>query len=131
MTGPNRQSVLRAARTVAIASVIAAQMIAPAATVAEAVPLPAPVQIAQSGQDRAQEAVRKGLILPLRTIIGTISGSYHGRQLGAQLSEQGRNRWIYTVKWITPKRDVLHFVVNAQNAQIINVRGRGAAAARK
>lgn len=102
-------------------------MAAPAAKAAAAVP----AQIAQSGQDRAQEAVRKGLILPLRSIIGAISSNYHGRQLGAQLSEQGRNRWIYTVKWITPKRDVLHFTVNAQNAQIINVRGRGAAAARK
>lgn len=89
------------------------------------------VLMAQSGQDRAQEAKRRGLIQPVRGIFAAIGSQYRGRQLGASLSERGRDNWIYSVKWITPNRDVLVFTVNAGTAQILNVRGRGANAARK
>lgn len=89
------------------------------------------ILMAQSGQDRAQEAVRRGLIRPVREIISSIAHQYRGNQLGASLSENNRDNWIYTVKWVTPKRDILWFTVNAGTAQILNVRGRGAAAARK
>lgn len=91
----------------------------------------APFMLAESGHDRAKDAVRSGKVKPFRQVLGNIQSRYNGRLSDVRLEERGRGAWTYHVKWLTPQGNILVFTVNARTGRIMGVRGRGAGAARK
>lgn len=84
----------------------------------------APPARAESEQDRARAAVRAGQIKPLNAILNRIRGRVPGRVLGVELNGgQNGQPWVYGIRMLTPRGDVVEFQVDARSANIISMRG--------
>ncbi len=96
----------------------------------------APPLAAQSAeQDSALQAFRSGEVAGLPRILARARAAYHGRVLAVDLKKnQAGNAaipWVYMVKMLTPRGNVIMLYLNAKTAAILSVRGRGAESARK
>lgn len=107
-------------------------LVAGAAAAASTAGRPPPVAtlVAQSDQDRAQRALEEGKVRPLPDILSAVHRDYAGRQVEVRLTQRG-GRWVYHLKWLTPQNNVLAIAVDGASARILDVRGRGADAARR
>ncbi len=93
-----------------------------------------PTAHAAEEHDRARRAFEAGEVVALELILGRVRSTFEGRKLGVELDERHakrRPRWVYTVRWMTPKGNVITIRIDAKTMEFINVRGRGADAARK
>jgi len=82
-----------------------------------------------SDHERAREALKAGEIRPLKDIVGTVQSRCGGRVIEVELarrSRDGRRIWLYQIRMLTPKGDVLGLDVNAATTEILEVKGRGA-----
>lgn len=85
-----------------------------------------------SDHERAREALKAGEIRPLKEIVGNLQNRCGGRVIEVELAEgsqDGRRIWLYQIRMLTPKGDVLGLDVNAATTEILEVKGRGAASA--
>ena len=73
-------------------------------------------------QDQAREAVRAGRQVPLAKILRTIGARNPGRHLNTTLGEQG-GRTTYFIQWQLDGGQVVVFVVDAENGQILSRQG--------
>ncbi len=79
---------------------------------------------AESDQDRARAAVRAGQIMPLDAILSRIRGQVRGRVLGVDLyGGRGGQPWVYDIRLLTPRGDVVQLQVDARSANVLNMRG--------
>ncbi len=93
-----------------------------------------PAARAAEEHDRARRAYQAGEVVALGRILGRVRSTFEGRMLGIELNERRANRrprWIYTVRIMTPKGHVITIRLDAKTMEVLNVRGRGADAARK
>ena len=83
------------------------------------------VQIAQQQQHRAREAYKKGEIQSLSVIRHRVIKTYNGNIISTQFVEvpQGNVRYVYKFRVLAPDGTVMVVHVNAQNANIIHVKG--------
>ncbi len=81
--------------------------------------------------ERAREALRAGEIRSLEEVIASVHRQFRGKVLDARLYQRGARRWIYEVKLMSPRGDVLVVTVDGRTARILSARGRGAGAARR
>ncbi len=93
------------------------------------------VSPATAGHDRARRAFEAGEIVGLGEILSRIHATYRCRVLDVELSDGGRKTapaaWVYGITVLTPDGNVLMLRVDARSAEILDVTGRGAEAARK
>ena len=73
-------------------------------------------------QDQAREAVRSGRQVPLSKILQTLGARNPGRHLNTTLGEQG-GRTAYFIQWQLDGGQVVVFVVDAENGQILSRQG--------
>ena len=84
----------------------------------------APPARAESEQDRARAAVRAGQIMPLNAILNRVRGQVPGRVLGVNLYGGQRGRpWVYDIRMLTPRGDVVQLRVDARSANVLSMRG--------
>jgi uncharacterized membrane protein YkoI len=85
-------------------------------------------------QDRARQAYQAGEVVELAQILGRVKSRFEGKMLEIELDERRSNRrspWVYTVKMLTPRGNVITIQLNAKTMEVLDVKGRGADAARK
>jgi uncharacterized membrane protein YkoI len=78
---------------------------------------------AQSDQQRARDAMQAGRIRPLQEILMQISPRIPGRILNAWLEEGRGGLWIYRLKMLDVRGNIIGVVVDARNGQILQVFG--------
>ena len=78
---------------------------------------------AQSDQQRAREAMQAGRIRPLQDLLMQIRPRIPGRILNAWLEEGRGGLWIYRLKMLDVRGNIIGVVVDARNGQILQVFG--------
>ncbi len=74
----------------------------------------------QNDQDRARNAVSRGAVLPLSTILSAVRNSVPGRVLDAKLTGNERSgNMRYRLKILTPDGRMVRLTVDATNAAIL------------
>jgi uncharacterized membrane protein YkoI len=93
-------------------------------------PGPAGIAVAdEEDHDRARAALKAGEIQPLREIMSSVQVRCGGRVIEAELEEgsrDGRRMWLYQLRMLMPRGDVLRLDVDAATKEILKVKGRGA-----
>ena len=77
--------------------------------------------------DQARRAVETGDIRPLGDIRRSVQRKFKGRIVGIDLQESDHARgpaYIYDVRVLTPRGDVLSIKMDAGNGEIMSVRGK-------
>ncbi len=94
-----------------------------------------PGAAAAGDHDRARRAYEAGEVVALRDILARVNSAYEGRVLEVELQPNrrpgARAQWVYGVRMLTPQGHVLRLELDARTTAILNVRGRGADAARR
>ncbi len=83
-----------------------------------------------SDHERARAALEAGEVQPLKDIVGRVQSRCGGRVIEVEIAEQshgGSHTWLYEMRMLMPKGNVLGLDVNAATAEILDVKGRGAA----
>ncbi|MFI4986931.1 MAG: PepSY domain-containing protein [Alphaproteobacteria bacterium] len=86
----------------------------------------------ENDHERAREALQAGQVRPLKDIVGSVQRRCGGRVIEVELEErpQGEgHQWLYELRMLMPKGDVLGLELNAATAEILGVKGRGASRA--
>ena len=78
---------------------------------------------AQSDQQRARDAMQAGRIRPLQDLLMQIRPRIPGRILNAWLEEGRGGLWIYRLKMLDVRGNIIGVVVDARNGQILQVFG--------
>ena len=78
---------------------------------------------AQTDQQRAFDARKAGQVLPLPEILRLISPRIPARILNAWLEEGRGGLWIYRLKMLDFRGNIIGVVVDARNGQILQVFG--------
>jgi len=79
--------------------------------------------VAQSDQQRARDAMQAGRIRPLQEILMQLRPHIPGRILNAWLEEGRGGLWIYRLKMLDVRGNIIGVVVDARNGQILQVFG--------
>jgi uncharacterized membrane protein YkoI len=85
--------------------------------------LEARIHAATSDQDRAREAVKKGQIVPLASILKTVQKSVPGDVLKIGLSQDVVGGWNYSITVLTPQGYYRDVNVDAGRNQITQIKG--------
>ena len=78
---------------------------------------------AQIDQQRARDAMQAGRIRPLQEILVQLRLRIPGRFLNAWLEEGRGGLWIYRLKMLDVRGNIIGVVVDARNGQILQVFG--------
>ena len=78
---------------------------------------------AQSDQQRARDAMQAGRARPLQDLLMQIRPRIPGRILNAWLEEGRGGLWIYRLKMLDVRGNIIGVVVDARNGQILQVFG--------
>jgi uncharacterized membrane protein YkoI len=78
---------------------------------------------AQSDQQRARDAMQAGRIRPLQEILMQLRPRIPGRILNAWLEEGRGGLWIYRLKMLDVRGNIIGVLVDARNGQILQVFG--------
>ena len=111
---PLRLFFFRAARRVALAACVWG--------VTALVALPA-MGSDKHDHDRAREAVRAGLVLPLPAVLERLKREVPGQVLEVEL-EQERSGWIYEIKLLTPAGQLIKVYLDARTAEVLRIKPR-------
>jgi uncharacterized membrane protein YkoI len=78
---------------------------------------------ADNDQQRAREAMKAGRIQPLQAILVEVQRRIPGRILNAWLEQDPHGLWLYRLKMLDMRGNVVGVVVDARNGQILQVFG--------
>ena len=85
--------------------------------------------------ERARRAFEAGEIVGLAVVLSRVRSAYEGQVIEIELDERRwssrRIRWVYAVRVLTPRGNVLLLRLNAKTVEILDVEGRGADIASK
>ncbi len=73
--------------------------------------------------DIALEALERGEILPLETVLSEVRKTIHGEVVGIEL-ERERETWLYRIKIIAPGNSMIEAHVDARTAKVLETRGK-------
>ncbi len=79
--------------------------------------------VAQNDQQRARDAMQAGRIRPMQEILVQVNRRIAGRILNAWLEQGQGGLWIYRLKLLDLRGNIVGVVVDARNGQIIQVFG--------
>lgn len=81
---------------------------------------------ADSQQDRARDAYRKGEIMSLSEIRRNVHQNFEGEIIGTQFraTKGGDRRYVYKFKVLSPQGDVTTIDVDARTSKVLKVRGK-------
>jgi hypothetical protein len=85
--------------------------------------LGARIRAATTDQDRAREAVKKGQIVPLASILKTVRESVPGDVLKVALDQDVEGSWSYSITVLTPQGYYRNVNVDAGSNQITQIKG--------
>jgi uncharacterized membrane protein YkoI len=74
-------------------------------------------------RDRLRDAVRRGEILPLSTILEHINRDYQGEVIEVELDEDD-DQWVYEIDLLAPTGDRIEFEFDARSGRLLEVEGR-------
>ena len=83
--------------------------------------------LASGDHERAREALRQGLILPLDKILSIAHVQQPGQILEVELEDDrhgGQKLWVYEIKGITSDGRLFKLKINAQTGEILEARSR-------
>lgn len=82
--------------------------------------------LADSEQDRARDAYRKGEIMSLSEIRRNVHQNFDGEIIGTQFRAPGGGdkRYIYKFRVLSPEGNVTTIDVDARTSRVITVRGK-------
>lgn len=83
----------------------------------------------EDDHDRARAVLKAGEIRPLREIMASVQVRCGGQVIEAELEEgsrDGRRIWLYQLRLMMPRGDVLRLDVDAATKEILKIKGRGA-----
>jgi len=92
---------------------------------------------ADSDHERARAAVEAGQIVPLSRALAKVESLYRGEVLEVELEDddhgdgKGGRSFMYEIKLLTPRGDVLELKLDAKTLDVVKVEGRGAERARR
>jgi hypothetical protein len=78
---------------------------------------------ADSDHERAREAVARGEVLPLGTVLQRLERSHPGQVLEVEL-ERDDGRWIYEIKLLQAGGRLMKLEVDARSAEVLRERRR-------
>ncbi len=78
---------------------------------------------ADSGHDRARQAVQSGQVLPLPAVLEQLAREVPGQVLEVEL-ERDDGRWIYEIKLLQTGGQLVKLKVDAQTAQVLRRKTR-------
>ena len=87
------------------------------------------IAVAEEDHERARAALTAGEIRPLREIMGSVQVRCGGHVIEAELEEgsrDGHRIWLYQLRVMTPRGDVLRLDVDAATKEILKIKGRSA-----
>jgi hypothetical protein len=82
------------------------------------------------GSARDHERVETGEILPLSKILAVVEQAFEGRLIEVELEDED-GTLVYEIEILAPQGNVIEVTVDARDAKILEVEGRGIEAARK
>lgn len=83
----------------------------------------APQPVDARDHDRARSAVKRGDVLPLRSVLGPVQRRYGGEVLDARLRGGSNGRpWLYDVKLMRPNGTVIVVTVDARTGKVRGMR---------
>ncbi len=77
--------------------------------------------------DRARAAVRAGQIVPLAEILAVVERDFPGEVIEVELESErlrGRRVWIYEIKLLGVRGNVLELEYDARTKRLLRVKGR-------
>ncbi len=89
----------------------------------------APLDAARAGEadhEQARRALQAGEVMPLTAALERLARSHPGQVLEVEL-EREHGRWIYEIRLLQPDGQLVKLAVDARNAEVLRVRGPGAA----
>ena len=84
---------------------------------------------AADDHELAREALTSGQIRPLGEIVNAVQSRCQGKIIEVELersSRDGADFWLYQLRMMMPKGDILRLDVDARTTQILKVKGQGA-----
>lgn len=78
----------------------------------------------EQDHERARQALERGEVLPLRTILDKIARDYPGEVVEVEL-ERERGTWIYEIELIGADGRLVKLEIDAGSAAVLRVKGRG------
>lgn len=82
----------------------------------------APGQGDQRDHDRARAALQAGEVKPLRDVMETAGGQFHGDMVEAELDRRGPF-WIYEITLLAPDGSILKLYYDAATLALVKARG--------
>ena len=79
--------------------------------------------VAQNDQQRARDAMQAGRIRPMQEILVQVNRRIAGRILNAWLEQGQGGLWIYRLKLLDLRGNIVGVVVDARNGQILQIFG--------
>jgi len=84
-----------------------------------------------AGHESALDALRRGEILPLRSILEAVERDFYGRVVEVELEGGPPDPWIYEIVVIAPDGSILGLIYDAQDGRLVRATGRGLDRARR
>jgi uncharacterized membrane protein YkoI len=94
------------------------------------IPVAQPALAGEADHERARQALEAGEVLPLRVILDRIERDYPGRVVEIEL-ERDDGRWRYEIKLLQRGGRMLKLEVDAVDARVLRVKGRGSGEPRR
>jgi|SRR5271169_13726 len=93
--------------------------------------VPGAAGLALAGDDHelAREALTSGQIRPLGEIVNSVQSRCRGKVIEVELertAREGGDLWLYQLRMMMPKGDILRLDVDAATTEILKVKGQGA-----
>lgn len=97
------------------------------------------VALAGDDDERARAAIRAGEVVPMVQVLTKVESLYEGEVLEVELEGEDDDRrgdgkgvrFVYEVKLLTPRGNVLKLELDAKTLEVLKVKGRGAERARR
>ena len=77
----------------------------------------------REGHDIAREALERGEILPLETVLSEVRKAIRGEVVGVEL-EREHGTWVYEIKIIASGNFIVEVSVDARTAKVLETRGK-------
>lgn len=83
----------------------------------------APAAAGNDDHERAREALERGEVMPLRTLLERVERDYPGKVVEVEL-EREHGRWIYEIRVLRSGGALLKLEIDARDGTVMRVKGR-------
>lgn len=83
-------------------------------------------QASEADHEQARRALQAGEVMPLASVLERLARSHPGQILEVEM-ERERGRWIYEIRQLQADGRLVKLEVDARSAEVLRIRGPGAA----